>query len=90
MKSSHDFGASPMIQCSNGPAKDPRNFYCTTYSTTHKSWQKNVTAKPNQWKEHKHIKMPPLFSKRKTGYTSNILSHVEYDQTVDERDFKYV
>ncbi|KAJ3160809.1 hypothetical protein HDU86_008169 [Geranomyces michiganensis] len=28
-------GATPLVQCSRGPARDPRAFYSTTYSTNH-------------------------------------------------------
>ena len=92
MKDCHDFGPSPNIESSGGPEPDLRKFYCTTYSTTHKSWGKiggvNAAPPPRPKSAAKGKYMPQVI-KRKTGYTSNLNSFVEYDPKVDESNFKY-
>ncbi|KAI8916599.1 hypothetical protein DFJ77DRAFT_345577 [Powellomyces hirtus] len=85
-------GATPLVVCSRGPARDPRAFYSTAYSTTHntKYWNQgpNVdgggAAQGYGFQSGAGMKTPSMMRKDRTGFAYNVSPFVEYDKNVDE------
>ncbi|KAI9353323.1 hypothetical protein DFJ73DRAFT_828213 [Zopfochytrium polystomum] len=96
-KDGRDTAPSDMIGVSAGASLDPRSFYSTTNSTTfrhHAPASTPLLAYPINGVSPKDLK-PALVggikvliaeTRRRTGYTKNVIPHVNYDKDVDESD----
>ncbi|KAJ3041731.1 hypothetical protein HDV00_008819 [Rhizophlyctis rosea] len=92
----HDAGASPIIVCSSGASRDPRDFYSTVTATTHRWWPimkrrsgagrlgAGVGDQGFRGVSGANGLTPSQMKKFGTGYTKNVVPHVEYDKRVDE------
>ncbi|KAJ3417344.1 hypothetical protein HDV05_004809 [Chytridiales sp. JEL 0842] len=93
-KDIHDVGPSPIVAISSGANPDARLFYSTTHSTTYRALTSSVLRGPINGVHSSSLKpvsasptkFPSLNFKRGSGYTRNLVPHIDYDRNVDESD----
>ncbi|KAI9339389.1 hypothetical protein BDR26DRAFT_862347 [Obelidium mucronatum] len=81
-KDAHDTRAANYTTVSSGPTHDPRFFYSTTYSTTHKEYSNAKLQNPINGIHAKDLHNAKL--KQRTGYSKNLAAFVNYNKSVDE------